>query len=91
MHKKGFNIKGGLFTEFANRNKVVIDLNRKERMEKQQMSPITHSSRFTRSPTRLTNEPKETLVDRANEVIEKNHLYKIKNALTRSITLNNNK
>jgi hypothetical protein len=82
MHKKGFNIKGGLFTEFANRNKVVIDLNRKERLETKELSPKS-STKLTRSTTTLVMSPKPTLADRAKEVIEKNNLYRIKNAINR--------
>jgi hypothetical protein len=92
-HKQGFNIKGGLFTEFANRNKVVLDLNRHEK----QHSPERVSPSLTPSNKKLSSmkikhsqhsSSKDTLVDKANNIIEKNHLVKIRDALAKSMTFN---
>jgi hypothetical protein len=84
-----------LFTEFANRNKVVIDLNRKERQEARKASnspmSLSPSNKLVQSlKIGLNSSPKESLIEKANQVIEKNHLVKIRDTLARSMTLNKN-
>jgi hypothetical protein len=80
--KKKFLNKGGLFTEFANKNKGTYDMKRviKEQETKLPNYPVIKINNTARDSTMK----KLSIIEKAKDVIDKNNLNRVRELLTQS-------
>jgi hypothetical protein len=80
--KKSFLIKGGLFTEFANKNKGTYDM---KRVIKEQESKLPNYPVIKLSQSVKNKELKKiSLYDEAKQIVEKNNLNKVRDMLSQT-------
>lgn len=92
-HSRAFLNKGGLFTEFSNKNKAIIEMKKFERqkrkvLEEEKAKPEEKTNKEAskdsfKSKYKIKRNAKEVspVISKAKEVIENKRLYKIKRFL----------
>lgn len=91
MENQGFKKKGGLFSEFANKNKVVLErkklehLNERLEKEKNLINLNKNNEKNIKmneySPIRFKSDSEYSgmsMMNRAKDIIDKQHLFKLK-------------